>query len=83
LPGVARAHLLSEARGAGVKVEERRYGLEELFSADEIIITSSSKIARGVETINGKKVGGKSPKLLSYLQEKLYSDYINSTQSSR
>ena len=83
LPGVARAHLLSEARSAGIPVEERRYSVEELFSADEIIITSSSKIARGVESINGKAVGNKNPRLLSYFQEKLYSDYLNSTKISQ
>ena len=79
LPGVARAHLIDEAKKAGIDVEERRYGLTELFSADEIIITSSSKIARGVESIDGKKVGEKNPKLLSYLQDRLYDDYINAT----
>ena len=79
LPGVVRSHLIKEAKRSGIRVEERRYGLDELFSADEIMISSSGKILRGVESLDGMRVGGKNPKLLSYLQNRLYSDYIKAT----
>lgn len=79
LPGVARAHLISCAKSHGIIVEERRYGISELCSADEIIITSSSKIARGVSTISGRAVGGRDPERLHLLQNDLLNDYINST----
>ena len=79
LPGVARAHLILSAKAHGIRVEERRYGVGELYSADEIIITSSSKIARGVSTVSGREVGGRDPERLHLLQTDLLNDYINST----
>ena len=79
LPGIARAHLILTARKNNIVVEERRYSVKELYAADEIIITSSSKIARGVCEIGGEKVGGGDPKTLKLLQKELYEDYINST----
>lgn len=79
LPGVARAHLIVSAKAHGIKVEERRYGISELYSADEIIITSSSKIARAVAKVSGREVGGHDPERLHILQSDLLNDYITST----
>ena len=79
LPGVTRAHLIEIARQSKIPVEERRYSVKELLNADEIIISSSSKMARGVSEINKKAVGGKDEELLSLLREGIYRDYIKST----
>lgn len=79
LPGVTRAHLLTIAYQNKIPVEERRYSISELLSADEIIISSSSKMARGVSHIDGKVVGGKDQKLLSLFCNTIYNDYVQST----
>lgn len=79
LAGVARAHLIASAKKHNIPVEERRYDAAELCGADEVIITSSSKIARGVCTIDGVNVGNNDTKTLEILQKELYADYINST----
>ena len=79
LPGVARSKLISSALEQGIAVVEREYDLSEMMSADEIIITSSSKIARGIKTVNGVTVGGRSPELLKRLQDDLFNDYILAT----
>ena len=79
LPGVTRAHLLDVARENGIHVEERKYTTKELFDADEIIITSSSKMARGVKSIDGQRVGSKDESTLSILRDTLYANYLNST----
>lgn len=79
LPGVTRAHLIEIANQNGIPVEERKYSIKELLSADEIIISSSSKMARGVSHIDGKTVGGKDEKLLSLFRETIYNNYINAT----
>ena len=79
LPGVTRAHLIACAKKHHIKVEERKYNLEELFNADEIIITSSSKMARGVKSINKIEVGAKDEKTLAVLRDTLYQNYINAT----
>ena len=79
LPGVTRAHLISNAKKHGIEVVEKRYSLKELIDSDEIIVTSSSKMAKGVKMVDGKKVGGKDEKTLRLLQDEIYFDYINST----
>lgn len=80
LPGVTRAHLIDEAREMGIIVEEREYGVDELKNADEILITSSSKLLRGVKELDGERVGGKAPELLSLLQKRLLSHYLDATK---
>ena len=79
LPGVTRAHLLTVAKENGIHTEERKYTTKELFEADEIIVTSSSKMARGVKSIDGKSVGGKDENTLSILRDTLYANYLNAT----
>lgn len=79
LPGVTRAHLLEAARENGIHIEERKYTTQELFDADEIIITSSSKMARGVKSIDGKQVGGRDEVTLSILRDTLYANYLIAT----
>ncbi len=80
LPGVTRAHLIETAQKYGIEVIEQKYTKNELFEADEIIVTSSSKLARGVKKIDSKRVGGKDEKTLNLLQNELYQSYINATQ---
>ena len=82
LPGVTRAHMIKEAKSLGIPVFERKYTVKELFEADEILVSSSSKLIRGVGKIDGKEVGGKSPELLKTLQKALLSGYINATKQA-
>ena len=79
LPGVTRAHLLAAACENGIHTEERKYTTKELFDADEIIVTSSSKMARGVKSIDGKAVGGRDENTLCILRDTLYANYLNAT----
>lgn len=79
LPGVTRYHLIDAARENNVNVIERRYSVNELINADEIIITSSSKLARGVSNIGKIEVGGKDERTLSLLCDKIHQDYIDAT----
>ncbi len=79
LPGVTRAHLIDVARENGIEVCERKYTTTELYEADEIIVTSSSKMARGVKTIDGKAVGGRDETTLSVLRDTMYANYLNAT----
>ena len=80
LPGVTRAHLIEAARENGIEVREEKYTTRELMEADEIIVTSSSKMARGVKRVDGEAVGGKDEKTLALLRDSLYSNYINATK---
>ena len=82
LPGVTRAHLIDAAKRKKSNVREEKYTEKELFEADEIIVTSSSKMARGVKKIDGRAVGGKDEKTLNILQNEIYNEYLISTKTS-
>ena len=80
LPGVTRRHLINEAKMLGIKVIESKYTVKELFLAQEVMLTSSSKMLRGINKIDGIEVGGKNKELLLELQSRLLNDYLNSTK---
>ena len=44
LPGIARAHMIKTAAALSIPLEERPFSLSELRFADEVLITSSSKL---------------------------------------
>jgi D-alanine transaminase len=57
LHGTARADLLAAARALGIPFEVRRIRLDELASADELMITSSRRFVSAVVNLNGRVVG--------------------------
>ena len=59
LPGVTRAILLGLCKGCSIPVSEQAFAKEALFSADEVVITSSTLGVRRAETIDGIAVGGR------------------------
>ena len=79
LPGVTRAHLIKTAESNGIAVEQREYTTSELLSADEILVTSSSKLLRAVNSLNGKQVGGKNREVLNLLKNELFGAYYSAT----
>ena len=79
LPGVTRAHLIKKAKEAGILVREEKYTEKQLYEADEILISSSSKMIKGAKTLNGKCVGGSDEKNLAYLRDSIYNDYLVAT----
>ena len=64
LPGIARKNLIRCAKKAGIPVIEKHYTLDELYEADEIIVSSSSRQMGAAFELEGKRVGGKDPELL-------------------
>ena len=77
--GTGRAHLLSLCRKAGIRIEERAYTLDELKSADEILITSASVFCASVSELDGIPVGGKSPDLVRAMQNELLKQFLDET----
>lgn len=69
LPGITRKHLIEICKELGIPVEEKEYTLEELFDADEIIVSSSGSLGIGVYEMDGKPVGGKDEALLKKIQD--------------
>lgn len=61
LAGITREVLLEALRAARVPVHERRLTLNELRSADEIWLTSSTREVLPVTKLDGDPVGGRKP----------------------
>lgn len=57
LPGITRAHVLELADEIGLPVQLVRVAVPELYTADEVFVTSVSKRCLGIVAIDGKPVG--------------------------
>ena len=79
LRGIAKTHLIKACYKLGITVMERPFTLEELFAADEIIVSSSSNFCLHAESINGGKVGGKDPANLKKIQDGVVREYLEYT----
>lgn len=79
LPGIARAHLIKACKKLGIGVDEYPFTVEELFDADEIIVSSSGSLCLAAEEIDGKKVGGKAPELLKAIQDEVLDEFMKAT----
>ena len=77
LSGITRKYLIKIAAECGISIVERGFTQEELFDADEVIVTSTTKFVKEALTINGICVGGKNPGLLSTLKNHLFDLYHN------
>ena len=69
LPGIARANLIKVCHALNIEVEERPFTLEELFAADEIIVSSSGDLCNSAYELDGEAIGGKDEKTLSKIQK--------------
>lgn len=69
LPGITRAHIIRFCKELKIPVLEKHFNISELDDADEVIVSASGCLCMGVDSINGKKVGGKAPKLLKTIQK--------------
>ncbi|MDD6615843.1 MAG: D-amino acid aminotransferase [Lachnospiraceae bacterium] len=81
LPGIARAHLIRMCKKLEIPVNETAFTLDDLFSADEVIVTSSSKLCMHANEIDGKPVGGKAPELIERLRTALMEEFKTATEA--
>lgn len=79
LPGIARAHLIRACKKLAIPVHETPFYLDDLFSADEVIVTSSSNLCLHANEIDKKLVGGKAPDLLEKIRSTLIEEFLNAT----
>lgn len=83
LPGITRKHLLQLCAANGIPVVEAPYSMVELMNADEIIVSSSSALLMGVESIDGIPVGGKDSRRLRLLQDAYREKFARETQAKQ
>lgn len=69
LPGITRKHMIAIAKELGIPVVEEPFTLEEMFAADEVIVSRSGALCHAAETIDGRPVGGKAPEILTRLYD--------------
>jgi D-alanine transaminase len=75
LPGVTRDLVLELARGSDMPCAERQITRDELETADEIWICSSSREVQPVTRLDGKPVGDGEPGTLFRRIDTLFQDY--------
>ncbi len=75
LPGTQREQLLFTCKKLNIPVNERAFSVKELLEADEIFITSSSKLCQRAAFINQKHVGLKDTKLASRILDEIFLDF--------
>ena len=77
LRGIAKTHLIQAAYRASVQVIERPFTIDELFDADEVIVTASSTLCGVAREIDGEPVGGKDPATVRALLDLVYREYFD------
>lgn len=61
LAGITRAHVLAAARALGIPVDERELELTDVYSADEVFITSSIRELLPVVRVDERVIGSGKP----------------------
>lgn len=82
LEGITRGVLLEIGAAAGVPVEEGTLRPEDLYSADEIFISSTNRSMLGVGEINGHMIAG-APGPITKKLEKVFAGYMREYIDSR
>lgn len=79
LPSITRAAVLEIAAEEGIPAEERKFGVEELLAADEVMLLGSNTDVCPAVEIDGNAIGAGRPgplagRLLKRLREKMESE---------
>ena len=75
LPGITYDVVLEIAAANNIPVEVRRIAATEVFDADELLLTSSTKEVLAITTLDGKPVGTGKPGVMFTKLHKLYQDF--------
>lgn len=77
LPGIARRHVLLACRRLGIPYCEEAFTVEELFAADEILLSSTTKLCRRANMLCGQQVGMKDGDRAEKICQFLYKEFEN------
>lgn len=77
LPGITREHLLKVCEKINIPVFEEAFNQNDLLTADEIIVTSSTKLCRSASLVNDVKVGGRDTDRFNKIRSLLNRDYLD------
>ena len=68
-----------KAQDAGC--QEAVYTLDDLFKAEEVIVSSSSNLCLYANEIDGRAVGGKNPELLENIRSEVLNEFYEATEA--
>lgn len=77
LPGIARSHVLLAARKLGIPCCEDPFTVDDLYAADEILVSSTTKLCRRANMLCGRSVGMKDTKNSEAICQILYQEFEN------
>ena len=80
LKGVAREHLIKACCALGIAVIIRPFTLDEIYGAEEVIVTSSGSLCLQAQSVDGITVGGKQQALINALQSYLLEEFRSATE---
>lgn len=80
LPGITRMHLIQICKENGIPVDETPFTMKELMEADEVIVSSATKLCAIAVEMNGTPIGNKAPELAKLLQDKYLENFNNDTK---
>ena len=81
LPGIARAHLIRICKKLEIPVSETPYTLKEMMDADEVLVTSSTKLCVAANEIDGTPVGGRAPETIKKILDAVMDEYMEETNA--
>lgn len=79
LPGITRKHIIEICKAHNIPVDETPFTLDDLLEADEVLVSSSTKLCCSADTFDGKSIGGKAPELLKVIQDAYMEKYLTET----
>ncbi|MBR6503028.1 MAG: aminotransferase class IV [Clostridia bacterium] len=79
LPGIARKHIIKACKEMNVPVLEQPFNLEQLFDADEVLVSSAGALCLVADKVDGKSVGDKATEIVERLQKTLLQDFLRET----
>ena len=75
LPGITYDVILEIAAANNIPHQVRRIAAAEVFNADELLLTSSTKEVLAITTLDGQPVGTGKPGVMFAQLHKLYQDF--------
>jgi D-alanine transaminase len=82
LPGITRQAMLRLAHEAGLRIEERRFTVEEAYDAAEAFLTSASNFVMPIVLIDGHPVGNGLPGAMTRRLRALYLEMAGATAAA-
>lgn len=80
LPGISRKHMIEVAGRLGVAVKERDFSVYELFKADEVLVTSSSKLAVTASSVDYMEFASKKDSIGKLICNEMLADFVKFTE---